>query len=286
MGEDANSTESSAATQPTEGTASPSTETGSVATQEAAPTAAESAPEANTEDEIWARLSELDPDEVIRRNPKLQGKVGSLAQQQAQRALAQRDQERMAEMAQQARQRERAELRRLAEENPDALAARVVADTARAEMAERDRSLAAQAVDREHQKLAGELNALYQKPIIREIWEQADEATRSKLNWTNYDSIPDFMDAASDVISDYRAEKKAGAKAEELAKKRFEAYQKDQKVEAVKSDAATTASDLNLDGLSSGTRIFTRAEIKAMSLDEYNQHQSAILAQSRAGYIQ
>ena len=282
MGEDAQGTES-AATTLTDGTASTATTQAEGAAQVAAPTEAEATP-ASPED-IWAKVAELDLDELIRRNPRLQGKVGSLAQQQSQRAISEFQTRQTAELAEQAKRTERAELARLAREDPDALAARVVTDLAKTEFEENNRSQAARAVEAEHTKLANELNALYEKPIVKELWDQADADTRAKMTWTNYNTISEFMEVMSDVISDYRAEKKVGTKAEELAKKRFEAMVKESKIEGVKSDAETAASDLNLDGLSSSEHIYTPAEIAAMTLEEYRQVKTKIRAQAAAGYI-
>jgi hypothetical protein len=288
MSDDAQGT-ASAATQPTEGTAPPATAQGDGASLPAAPTGGEAAPASqDNADDIWAKVLELDPEELIRKYPKLQGKVGSLAQQQTQREIqrlnSEWEQRRTADLEERAKQQRRAELRQLATSDPDALAARVVTDLTQEELQDRDRRRIAQVREEHYQQLAGELNSFYRKPIVEEVWAQADADTRAKLTWTNYNDIPSFLEAAADIISDYRSEKKASAKAESLAKQRLEALQKEAKIEAVQADAQGKT-DLNLDGLSSGTRIFTRAEIQAMSLEEYRKNASAIMAQSRAGYI-
>ncbi len=282
MGDDATSTES-AATTLTEGTAPPATAQGDGASSEATPTVAETEA-ASTEVDIWAKLSELDPDELIRRNPRLQGKVGSLAQQQAQRLASEIEQKNAARIAAQAEASRRAELRRLAEENPDALATRVVADLAQQEREERERASITRTTESLHQQLAQELNSFYDRAIVKEVWEHATPEMKQKLTWTNYNDIPSFLEAASDIISDYRAEKKSTTKAEELAKKRYEAMVKEAQLAAVKSDAES-GTDLNLDSMSSGTKIFTRQEIRDMSLEEYRKHKTTIAAQRAAGLI-
>lgn len=287
MGDDAQSTESTATTL-TEGTAPPATAQEGGASSEATPTGSDSAAAASEENDIWAKLAELDPEEIIRRNPRLQGKVGSLAQQQAQRE-AQRlrsewEQQRTAEANRRAEQAKRERLRQLAEADPDRLATEVVADLARTEQEERERERLAQTQNQLHAQLAQELNSFYQRPIVQEIWKQADAETQQKLNWTNYDDIPSFLEAAADIVSEFKAEKKVSTKAEELAKKRFEALVKESKIESVKADAEQTT-DLNLDSRFNGQKIFTREEIKAMPLEEYRKNKSAIRAQVAAGLI-
>lgn len=284
MGDDAQS-DASAATTLTEPTAPPATAQDGGSTSPATPTDVTQAPPEQQQDDIWARVAELDLDELIRRNPRLQGKVGSLAQQQSQKAISEYQSRAVREAEERAAEAHRAELLDLARNNPDALAERVAADIAKQTVEERTRSQTARAIEAEHTKLANELNAFYRKPIVEEVWGNADAETRAKLTWTNYDTVTDFLEAAAEVLSEYRSEKKSAAKAEELAKKRFEAMMKEANIEKVKTDAESAKADLNLDGLSSGTRIFTREEIKAMPLEEYRKHKTAIRAQVAAGYV-
>lgn len=94
-----------------------------------------------TEPDIWGRVSELDADELIRKHPKLAGKLGDLANKQA-RQLAAAEKERW-EQDQQKRlaEREAEELDQLAESDPYALAERVLEKRAK-EKAEQDKQQA------------------------------------------------------------------------------------------------------------------------------------------------
>lgn len=214
-------------------------------------------------EDIWARVAELDPEELIRKNPRLQGKVGALAQQQAQRARAEADAAYNARMEAARIAEERATMRKLATEDPDALALRVQADIARTEYQEQqNRLLEAQQAEMSR-SLAERLDRFQSKPIFLEAWNEVTPAEREKLKWTNYREIDEFFEAAADVIAEHRSAKKAEAKAEALAAKRLEALQKERAVEGVKAEAAGGRADLNLDGLSSGDHIFSESEIRA-----------------------
>lgn len=214
-------------------------------------------------EDIWARVAELDPEELIRKNPRLQGKVGALAQQQAQRAKAEAEAAYNARMEAARIAEERATMRKLATEDPDALALRVQADIARTEYQEQqNRLLEAQQAEMSR-SLAERLDRFQSKPIFLEAWNEVTPAEREKLKWTNYREIDEFFEAAADVIAEHRSAKKAEAKAEALAAKRLEALQKERAVEGVKAEAAGGRADLNLDGLSSGDHIFSESEIRA-----------------------
>lgn len=212
---------------------------------------------------FWARLEGLDPDEVIRKAPRIQGKVGALAQQQGQKAEREaeaRYQQALADAREAARIANERETRvGLAKSDPDALAAKVLADEAAAEYREQqDRLLEAQRGEMSR-SLAAKLDAFHSKAIFREAWDAATPEQRSKLSWTNYREIDDFFEAAAEVISDHRAEKKADA----LAAKRLEALKKDAGIEGIKAEAAGGRADLNLDGMSTGEHIFSQSEIQA-----------------------
>jgi len=227
------------------------------ATVEAAGTTA-----ASLED-IWARVAELDPEELIRKNPRLQGKVGALAQQQAQRARQEADAAYNARIEAARVAEERATMRRLADTDPDALAVRIQADLARTEYQEQQtRLLEAQQAEMSR-SLAERLDKFYSKPIFVEAWNEASPADREKLKWANYREIDEFFEAAAEVIAEHRSNKKAESKAEALATKRLEALQKASAVDGVKAEAAGGRADLNLDGLSGGDHIFSESEIRA-----------------------
>jgi hypothetical protein len=214
-------------------------------------------------EDIWAKVLELDPEELIRKNPKLQGKLGALAQLLGQR-YAQETSQRYEQQIAEGRERERianerAERKRLAENDPDALAARVLADEARTEFQEQQRQLLERQRSEMSRSLATRLDAFTQKPIFAEAWEAATPDERKKLDWTNYREIDDFFADAAEVISEHRASKKADA----LSAKRLEAARKESAIEGVKAEAANGRADLNLDGMSTGEHIFSESEIRA-----------------------
>lgn len=218
---------------------------------------------AATLDDIWARVAELDPEEMIRKNPRLQGKVGALAQQQAQRARAESDAAHNARMEATRVADERATMRRLAQEDPDALALRVQADLARTEYQEQQQRLLDAQQSEMSRSLAERLDRFQSKPIFLEAWNEVTPADRERLKWTNYREIDEFFEAAADVIAEHRSEKKSAAKAETLAVKRLEALQKERAIDGVKAEAADGRADLNLDGMSSSDHIFSESEIRA-----------------------
>jgi len=213
--------------------------------------------------DIWAEVSKLDPDELIRRYPSLQGKVGSLAQQQAQRQIAAYQQTVDAQTRQEREAAERAEMRRLAQDNPDALAQRIQTDLIAKEYQEQQQRLLDAQQNEMRRAVAERLDRVMAKPIFQEVWNNSSPEVRAKLSWTSYNELDDFFEAANDIISDYRADKKADEKAEKLAKSRLEALQKEGAVEGVKTDATAGGADLNLDGLSTGDHIYTQQEIAA-----------------------
>lgn len=237
--------------------------TGVLSDATAAPTEATAESTTNTDDAFWARLAEVDPDEVIRRSPKVQGKVGALAQQQTQKAVRDTDaryQTQIAEAREATRvAEERATRRRLAEQDPDALAAKILADTALEEYQENQTKLLQAQRGEMSRALADRLDKFQAKPIFMEAWTDATPEQKKRLDWTQYKEIDDFFEAAAEVISDHRSEKKADA----LATKRLEAMRKEGTIEGIKADAAAGGADLNLDGMSAGSHIFSEAEIKA-----------------------
>lgn len=242
---------------------------------------------AATLDDIWARVAELDPEEMIRKNPRLQGKVGALAQQQAQRARAEADAAYNARVEAARVAEERATMRKLAQEDPDALALRVQADLARTEYQEQQQRLLDAQQSEMSRSLADRLDKFQSKPIFLEAWNEASPADREKLKWTNYREIDDFFEAAAEVISEHRSEKKAAARAESLAAKRLEALQKERAIDGVKAEAADGRADLNLDGMSSGDHIFSESEIRANIGDAAwrKANLSKVNAQATAGLV-
>lgn len=237
------------------------------------------------DDAFWARLSEIDPDEIIRRNPRVQGKVGALAQRQSDQARRQAEQEFQGQLASirdaRATEDERARLRQLATTDPDKLAEATLTKLAMDEFNDTQRKMLSDQQAQMSQALAGQLNRFYERPLFQEVWEQADADTRAKLSWTNYQDIPSFFEAAAEIITDFRSEKKAST----LANKRLEALQKDAKLSQVTADADAGQPGANLDGLSNAGHVFTQAEVSAMDMPTFSKNKSVINAQYAAGLI-
>lgn len=243
------------------------------------------------EADIWARLAEVDPDELIQNHPRLQGKLGALAQKQAQKDLErfksdwQQEQDRKQAAAEAKRKRD--ELTHLAQTDSEALAKRWMEtateddynDFLNAKYQEWERGALG--------KYNAEIMALYQDEEVREAFEAADDATKAKMWWENYQgqgSLAKLTKAITEVVADRRAEKRAEARAEELYRARAEAARRDGAAEAAARDAAEQGRpDLNLSSGVPGGRIFSNADVAAMSLADYLKNEDVIEEQRRLG---
>ncbi len=254
------------------------------ANTEATPTAPEAAAPAI---DVWAEALKLDPDELVRRYPALQGKVGALAQQQSQRAMQEYRQQQEAQAASAAEATKRAQLKDLAARDPDALALRVQTDLITQEYQEQQNRLLEAQQGEMQRALASRLDRVMQTKGFQEVWAESDEATRAKLSWTNYREMDEFFEAANDIIAEHRAERRADAKAEKLFEKRQAALKAEGAIDGVKSDAADGGAGLNLDGLSGADHIFSVSEIRANQTDPAwrKANLAKINLQYRAGLI-
>lgn len=238
----------------------------------------------SADDDRWAWLDGVDPDELIRKLPKLQGKVGARAQQQAEKIATERidklQADQRATQQQAAETAEREERQRLARENPDALAEKILADEAAREERALEQQRFVEQQNQMAQHIETELNAVYSRPAVKALMDSGDEATRNRLNWRNYRTFAEFVEGVGEALTDHRA----NAKAEELAKARLEAMQRDGQAGRFRTEGAGGA-DLGLSGGVPGGRLFTREEIADMPLDEYRKHKGAIAQQAAAGLI-
>ena len=248
--------------------------------QPAGEAGADAAQAATNETDIWARLAEADPDEVLRRLPRLQGKVGALAQSQAQKQLDAFK----AEQAQAARvvaeQADRAERQRLARENPDALAERVLVEEATRTAAEQDQSRWQAQQEALASHLQEQLNGVYAIPVVKELWEKGDDAAKAKLDWRKYPTFAAFVESVAEAV----AESKADARAEVLAKARVEAMTRDGRVQRMAGEAQANGADLGLGGIPGG-RLYSAADLASMPLEEYRKNRASIEAQAAQGLI-
>jgi len=185
-----------------------------------------SAPVEETPDP-YAKVVELDPDELIRRHPKLQGKLGQLAQSQAQR-LAQQEAQRLA-----AQQRDQEEIREIQQrrqrlddllDQGDTLAAQDVREeikkleAARHARANDPSRLTAEAESKAFQAVIGRTNEVLDSLILAQ-----DEGIRTALaakqdRWAVDDPLESRRLALTDLIDTVRERalaegKRAGEKA-------------------------------------------------------------------------
>lgn len=232
----------------------------------------------------YALIADLDPDELVKRFPKLQTRIGHLAQKQAQQqAQAQMeafraDQQRLAEVQRQ--QEQLAEMEALARQDPEApLSQKVLSDTlkqrSQAQKLEEWKALR-EDMARGVQK---QIEAVYEKPEVKALWDAADEATRKRMDYRTYADFSDFVMGVSDVLGEARV----NARADELAKARIKAMEATNKIAAATNGAERP--DLGLGDGAPGARRFSRSDIASMSLAEFKKNESEIDRQAREGQI-
>jgi hypothetical protein len=204
----------------------------------------------------YASVADLDVDELIRRHPKLQGKIGALSQKQALAEIQRLTRQRQMEQEAQMERARREELRQLARNDPDRLAEVVQRDLRKEDVQARERELWMRFQRETGGQLESQFNEFYQRPIVKEVWAKTDDATRAKLDWRNYDSVGEWAEAAADVLAEHKADSKA--------RKRVEAATKSGRVEAMAGEASEGV-DLGLGGMVEGGRRFRRSEIDPKS---------------------
>lgn len=263
--------------------------TATVETANAAPPAGTGAPDGATDSasqtpDIFAQLATLDADEIIAKHPKLAGRLGTLAQKQAQdvarreiEAFKQAEQQRIAA---EAYQREQDERIRLAREDPDRLAEQILAEAAEAGRNVERSQLWSEYENQTRARLQQQIDSVYQQPGVKEIWESGDETVRQKLDYRRYKDFTSFVVGVADVIADDRANKKG----ESIAKARLEALQADSQTQQFRRDGAQVT-DLGLGGGPPAGHVFTREEIAGMDTATYRKFKAAIYEQEANGLI-
>lgn len=235
--------------------------------------------------DIWDQIASLDPDELVKKHPRLAGRLGTMSQKQADRLAEERiaayRQQEAQRVAAEMLQREQQERIRLAREDPDKLAERVLAEEAQNSQASERAQLWQRYETETKARLQQQIDAIYEDPEVRELWDNGDEALRKRLDFRSYPDFTKFTIGLAKVLREVGASKQA----DELAKARLEALQADSKTQQFRRDGAAGA-DLGLGGGPPGGRVFTREELDAMSVTEYRKHKTAIDAQVAAGLVQ
>lgn len=229
-------------------------------------------------------LTQVDPHELIQAIPALQGVIGNMSQRQAQqlaRQMAQDEQARQAAANEAARLKAaRDEKRRLAQEDPDALAQVVTEEVTREEYQDWQREIRRSMQSEFQGYLAGEVQEVYNDPEVQEVMKAADRETLAKLDWRNHRGLSSWFRTVNALVSEHRAEKRAT----ELSKARKQASDKESVVDAAR-DGAGDGIDLGLAGSVPGGRIFTRSDLETMSLEDYRKYKKVIAVQEREGRI-
>ena len=268
------------------GQGGPSSATGSAA---AAPPAGQGGSDQATSstdgDGIWAQVLTLDADELVKRHPKLAGRIGTLSQKQAQALAAQQmndyRQSEATRLAAEQQQRTRNERVRLAREDPDQLAQQVLTEEAQSERDQVEAQLWGRFEQHTKGQLQAQIDGIYQDPEIQDILANGDVETIRRLDYRQYPDFTKFSLGVARVLRDAHA----GKLANDLAKGRTEAMMADQQSQRLRRDGANGA-DLGLSsGLAAG-HIFTREELASMPMSEYKKHKAVIEKQAEEGLIQ
>jgi hypothetical protein len=142
-------------------------------------------PQELSDEELDALLQRLDPREIIRRHPGVQGSLGALAQKQARELAAKELEEQRRRERELQDQQEEEELVRLAEENPEA-AARGFAERTARKRSQNSNVAREQSIREEYgAMLDSEMNAIYETPIMRELANSMTDEQIVRLWWKN-----------------------------------------------------------------------------------------------------
>lgn len=232
--------------------------------------------------DIWAQVANLDPDELVKKHPRLAGRLGTMSQKQAERLAAQQveayRQQEAARFAAEQLQRDAQERIRLAREDPDKLAERVLAEEARSAEASREHDTWRRYEDETRTRLQAQIDAVREQPIFKEVAEHGTEVQQKALDYRQYRDFTAYVTGVAEAVADYRAAKKA----DELAKARLEALQADSKTQQFRREGANGA-DLGLGGGPPGVRDFTPEEVANFTPDEWRKYKAHVLAQAEAG---
>ncbi len=239
-------------------------------------------------DDIWTQIAAADPDEIMRRHPKLQGKFGRAVQTQAEKRLADERARLEAALTEQitarlAAEQEQARLRELRDSDPYAY---VEAQKAQEAQAAEQRQRQQAAIVQEYQRLQALKARLEQgaQPLVAKM----PEAVLAKYASKTYDGTPDqgyvafLNEAIPDSFEHIRAEAYAQGAREAEARLRKELEPAIRKQVLSETNGAETTPDTGGGGAGGGP----------MTQDEFNQHfagrpallrQGGNLARYRAG---
>ncbi len=193
---------------------------------------------------FWGRVAELEPDEVIRRNQRVSGRVGQLAQEQAHKALR--------EQTERAERETQTQLRRLMDEDPDAYV-------------EAQRRITAQQESqaRQVQTEATVLQSIDQK-VLLDLFNKAPEDVRKKLSGKQYVDADPYV-ARSAYLSDL-IDARVEARLEEAVQKAHDKWEREEapanRAEALSRTVGREPS-VDLGGGRSGGN-YTRTELENM----------------------
>jgi hypothetical protein len=229
--------------------------------------------------------ADIDIDELLRRNPKLQGKFGQAVQRGTNAEVQRLARERQAEDEAKMAQARLIEKRELARNNPDKLAQETLRELREEEVKTREQDLWKKFQKETGGQLEQQFNDFYLQPDVKSLWDSTDDATRRRLDWRNYDSVGQWNAVAADILADFKAEKLA----EVRAKRMIEAAEKSSRVEAMAGEASEGV-DLGLGGMVSGGRQFKLSEITPghpnfMGREAWKKHASAIEYQVDNGLL-
>ena len=245
-------------------------------------------------DLLYERLSTQDVDEIIRRNPKLQSRIGRISEREA-RKLAEKEvaafQAQLADQERQARAKwEREEERRLAATDPEELARRRVqaidADETREAEAVRQNQVVGH-LERQAAEFNGnvlrELDDVLASPMVQAWYAELPRDEQLKLHHgsqTGNNRMRKFVEG----LMTAHAERTVQARAEELAAGRLDAMLKERGLDHLRS-VAREGADLGRNGGVPGGRRYTIRDLNmvgeagGMSLDEYRRVKPLIDAQ-------
>lgn len=233
----------------------------------------------------YAAIADLDPDELLRRHPRLQGKLGALAQQQAQRQVAQlQAQQQAAAQAAAAEAEERMRLQNwshLAEQDPGQLSQEIGNYQRQQEIQRQQSAQIDQARAQMAQELTNQFNAVYSQPEIQQvIAETKDPAILEQLDWRRYPNVASYITATARVVGQHYAAREG----DRLANERLEALRRSQSAQRFAGEAANGVGQ-TVAGAPVGGHIFSEDELKAMSVEDWRKHKAEVERQRQNGTL-
>jgi hypothetical protein len=139
------------------------------------------------------RLAQLDADFILKNHPQLQGKVGVLAQKQAQELTAKELRKREEDAMAFRKYTEEQELLALAKEDPDLFASEFIRKQQEEQKQEINRQERARMEEQFANELASEFEGLYEMPLLKNLRDKGDAEVKRRLNWQNYNSIREMV---------------------------------------------------------------------------------------------